>query len=259
MGPALKKEIKDEYDQIIQNCILFLSGKNKEIIERLTNEMFDYSSKKEFEKASIIRDKIKHLEQLQDQRRVNLSTNINHYFIGIASNETFHYIMCQQYGQKQFISQKGHYSNSTESFDNFFELTIVELLNKISTKAIIVIDEALSESITRLIELHPKESSITLLQPKKGDLRELLNLANLNAQKSLIGLSNTQLKLSLPTPIETLKKDLNLPHLPNIIFGCDVSHYYGTNIVSSVVVFIDGVPAKNIIVTLKLGRLLEKE
>ena len=79
-------------------------------------------------------------------------------------------------------------------------------------------------------------------------------MANLNAQKSLIGLSKNEVKKSLESPL-ILLKDLKLTQKPHTIFGCDISHYYGTNIVSSVVVFVNGEPEKNIIGILILKQL----
>ena len=80
--------------------------------------------------------------------------------------------------------------------------------------------------------------------PQKGRFFELLTMAKLNAQKSLIGRSKHAIAPSSVSVLDRLKTDLGLDERPRIIFGCDISHYYGTNIVSSVVVFIDGKPEK---------------
>ena len=60
----------------------------------------------------------------------------------------------------------------------------------------------------------------------------------------MIGISKQALQAKTTSPLKLIKKDLGLRNEPKIIFGCDISHYYGTQIVSSVVVFIDGQPAK---------------
>ena len=84
-------------------------------------------------------------------------------------------------------------------------------------------------------------------------------MAKLNAQKSLIGRSKHAIAPSSVSVLDRLKTDLGLDERPRIIFGCDISHYYGTNIVSSVVVFIDGKPERNGTAILTLHRLrLEK-
>lgn len=55
---------KEEYRVNIDNIINFLNGKNKNLVEQLTNKMHEYSDNKEYEKAAELRDRITDLNYL---------------------------------------------------------------------------------------------------------------------------------------------------------------------------------------------------
>ena len=206
--------------------------------------MKSLSEKKEFEKAALVRDRIKRLALVQSQQLVELDTNQHYFFIGFSSNEHYHYGVCQHYANKRFISQHGKYSPLSTFHPEFVTEFITSVIQDAPKKLTLIIakDNDIDAEWFNQFSAH----KITVLTPSKGRYFELLTLAELNAQKSLIGVSKNALNKQLESPIRLLKKDLKLQDMPGIIFGCDISHYYGTNIVSSVVVFIDGKPEKSL-------------
>lgn len=244
IGPCIYKHITDEYQQIVRYCIHFLSGKDDSVIRSLNTEMACLSSNKQFEKAAIIRDKIQQLQKLQQQRKLELDTNHDHYFISYSSNDTYHYFIAQNFRNKQFISQYGTYLDRSISFDEFLEQALIHILCHLPhKKSIIICDQSLQAPITKIKDC----LNLNLLYihtPTKGIKHAVLTLVKMNAKKSLIGLSNADMKKQEPDPLLLLKKELHLMRVPSIIFGCDISHFYGTKIVGSVVVFIDGKPSK---------------
>lgn len=244
IGPCIYKETKDEYDQLIQQCIQFLEGKSSRLIENLKLDMKQLSDAQDYERAAKLRDRIQQLEQIQAQQQIELDTNQHHFFIGFSSNQHFHYGVCQHYAHKRFISQTGKYTPIENNLETFIMHFIDSLLNKAPKKITLILSSDIAVDIDAINTTYP--INITVQQPTKGRYFELLCLAELNAQKSLIGISKTSLVNQLESPLDLLKKDLSLSKRPNIIFGCDISHYYGTNIVSSVVVFIDGKPANHL-------------
>ncbi len=242
IGPCIYKNITTEYHSLIQQCIDFLKGNSANVIDKLAQEMLTLSSEKNYEKAAVVRDKIQRLESIQAQQHVELETNHHYFVIGFSTNEHFHYVACQHFSKKIFISQNGHYAPTSTTFETFFRLFFEPLIITAPTSSTFILSDPILEMARPFISTLKKK--ISLISPKKGRHFELLTLAQLNAQKSLIGLSKQVIKQSSIPPLELLKNDLGLPKIPIIIFGCDISHYYGKDIVSSVVVFIDGKPHK---------------
>tara|TARA_Y100001935_G_C17310362_1_gene515529 strand:+ start:3961 stop:5571 length:1611 start_codon:yes stop_codon:yes gene_type:complete len=242
IGPCIYKHLHDEYNHLIQQCIEFLEGKSQSILTALKDQMKIESANQAYEKAATYRDKIKTLESIQQQRQLEFETNQHYFVIGCSNNEHFHYLICQHFSKKLLISQHGHYAPIDTSFDVFIHCFFEELIASIPKVSNLIIDASMAEILSTALKNTPKK--ISVITPQKGKYLELLTIANLNAQKSLIGISKASIQSHVTSPLELLKKDLGLSNEPRIIFGCDISHYYGTQIVSSVVVFIDGKPAK---------------
>ena len=73
-APCVKKIEEKKYLELSNKTILFLKGKNKKIQSILNSEMKNYSSKKLYEKAAILRDRIKALNQIQEKQSINISS-----------------------------------------------------------------------------------------------------------------------------------------------------------------------------------------
>ena len=242
IGPCIYKNIQDEYQQLINQCIQFLEGKSRTVLDALTEQMTLAASTQQYEKAAVLRDKIQSLTSIQNQQQLEFDTNQHYFVIGFSTNEHFHYVVCQHFSKKLFISQHGHYAPTSTDFNDFKALFFEDLMASSPKSCNVIIDEKLESALTNSAKGTGK--NITVITPQKGRYFELLTLAQLNAQKSLIGISKQALQAKTTSPLKLIKKDLGLRNEPKIIFGCDISHYYGTQIVSSVVVFIDGQPAK---------------
>ncbi|MAZ40890.1 hypothetical protein CL654_02135 [bacterium] len=65
-GVCMGEISKKEYSELVKNISLFFTGKKKEVLKNLKQEMKGYVSKKEFEKAAIIRNRIFSLEHIHD-------------------------------------------------------------------------------------------------------------------------------------------------------------------------------------------------
>ena len=97
IGPCIYKDVKPQYDHYIQQCLLFLDGKRRDILDALTEEMTALSNEQNYEKAAIVRNKRQLLTALQEQHHVDLDTNNDHFVIGCSTNERFHYVVCQHF------------------------------------------------------------------------------------------------------------------------------------------------------------------
>jgi excinuclease ABC subunit C len=67
LAPDLSREdVRQEYKKSINNLILFFQGKKQKLVKTLESEMKRLAKKKEFEKAVLVRNKIKALAHIQD-------------------------------------------------------------------------------------------------------------------------------------------------------------------------------------------------
>jgi excinuclease ABC subunit C len=244
IGPCIYKHIADTYNDHIQQCILFLKGKNDTVLKKLESDMATAAAAQRYESAATLRDHIQHLRNIQDQYSAPLESAAHYFFIAHTHNEHFHYMVIRHYHRHQFKSQHGQYAPATIDPKLFVSECLSQWMAQ-RPKAVchIIPDPDLLPSLDHLPTL---PDTVRLHTPERGQLHELQQLVLLNAKKALLTLSKSALKQLQPPPLLQLQKDIPLPHVPHIIMGCDISHFYGTDIVSSVVVFIDGKPAKHL-------------
>ena len=172
------------------------------------------SAQKEYEKAALIRDRIKRLDSIQEQQNVELDTNQHYFFIGFSSNEHYHYGVCQHFAYKRFISQHGKYAALSTNILEFIRQFVVSIIKDSPKKIHLILSKDYELENDWLAEFEDKE--IVVQTPSKGRYYELLTLVELNAQKSLIGISKNAVTRLLD--LLFLLKDLKMNTQPKM-FG----------------------------------------
>ncbi len=77
-APCVGLISEEEYKKMVDDLTLFLSGKNKELIESLAEEMQRLASELRFEEAANIRDQIRALEKVFKQPRIYLDHPVDY-------------------------------------------------------------------------------------------------------------------------------------------------------------------------------------
>ncbi len=256
-APCQNKISSEEYKKIIKNVELFLSGKRKELIKKLKEEMQKASKACDFEKALLLRNSIQDIEKtMEKQNIVFKTTGANHDYIGIATSSNYISISILQVRQGRLINKKDFsfsqiLSDNTD-FDEIIESTLREyyiLLNDEELPSKIIILETFKN-----VELYKKwlslrlKNEVKIVKASSKTDKEMLALAQKNAQYNL-----EQTKLKELSKIQNdynevgsyLQEKLKLNKFPHIIECYDISHIQGTNTVASGVYFENGEPKKS--------------
>ncbi|MBA95216.1 MAG: hypothetical protein CMP21_05645 [Rickettsiales bacterium] len=247
IGPCIYKDIKPNYDTLIKQLDLLLTGRNKKLISLLKKEMIRLSHNQDYEQAAIIRDRLSLIEKLTQSQRVALDDSYSFSLWGIVESKTHYYIMVQELIDGKLISQHGFYEEKIQlSLEMFIEKTFLEYANDyVSTLNPIICTSPIASVLSPIVRLINQPSPIV---PTRGIKKELLNNLVQNAQHSLHNL-NLSYKPSSRHCIDTLmslKQCLHLQHTPHLIFGFDISHLQGSTIVASSVAFKDALPYKKL-------------
>jgi len=75
IGPCTGNISKEEYNKMIEEILLFLSGKEEKLIKYLKEKMNEAAINLNFEEAASFRDKIKSLEDMIEKQKVVSTTN----------------------------------------------------------------------------------------------------------------------------------------------------------------------------------------
>ena len=239
---------KSKYNENINHVIDILSGKNKNMfMKTLEDEMIKYSNNLEYEKALIIRDKIKSINHIFEKQRIFLGNNESEDYINIykdsehACIQVFFLREGKIIGRDHFIFENIYDDNEEELVAQFikeFYLGTAQIPNHIYT-----IKFSDMENIEQWIRLQTN-TKVIFKTPIKGDEKQLLDLVGLNARIMFKRFRSRQ-KVEVDDTEETLftlGNILNIDSPLDRIESYDISNINGTDSVGSMVVFEKGLP-----------------
>ena len=246
LAPCTGRCTKGEYRAEVDAVIDFLKGDLETAKSRLNEKMLKYAEMEMFEKAIEIRDNILAIDNIADKNIAGLNKNTDIDVFGFAENGYTAVVSVASIRGNKMIGFNNYsvIDASNESMDilcNF--ITQYYMLNKVVPKNIVVkgMDVAFNEWINNFAG-----RKINVLQGGSGIYLRLLKMANDNASDYLSKSIEKDKMYELKTmgAMKTLQKVMKLNSLPRRIEGYDISNLGGTNTVASMVVFINGVPAK---------------
>lgn len=238
VAPCKNNVSKEEYMKMINEISNILNGNIQKLLTSLTNEMNEYSENLEFEKASIIRDKIVDINSLlQKQKAVNFSENdidvIGIYKKDKACVQIFFVRNHKLIGRENyFFDDLADMADSeiVASFIKQYYNTCLDIPAKIMIRYDIQ-DKAIIDFL-----IAKKGGKVEIRSPKKGEKLRFVEMAEKNAK---ISLENKYLYGS-ESIIEQLSSELVLNSIPKRIESFDISNISGTNIVGGMVVIENG-------------------
>ncbi|MSR88485.1 MAG: excinuclease ABC subunit UvrC [Candidatus Margulisbacteria bacterium] len=250
LGPCIYKDIKPDYDRVIQELSLFLRGQNKTLLIQLRKEMQQHAKAQDYEKAAKLRDRIQKIEALVANRMVMPEETANIQLWVSYHAAPYTYVMVQTIVAGTLLFQRGLYEIDLLEEDRakFLQDAFLEGVDSLGELP----DEILcDESMFQTIQDVQAQTGNLLKQklhlPQRGDKKQLLELAQKNAKIAIerLKLEKKPDKLSMPGLLKKMQSCFELKNLPTEIVGVDISHLQGTDIVASAVYFKDGKPDKS--------------
>ena len=250
LAPCQGKVTPEEYQNLIRQVELFLSGKQTELLKQIQEQMQKYAETEQFEKAAKMRDSYLDLQKtLERQKVVYENTKLNEDIIAVLYEDGILSIVIMMIREGRLIDKKDFFYfvdniDKTEYFETFFRDYYSGL--KLAFPDRIILEEIGDKELYQdwLKVLSGKKVSINFA---RGKYKELYELALKNAANLL---DNARLKKMAEIRDDFnevgsyLAEKLRLTNFPNRIECYDISHIQGTNTVASMVVFQNGLPKK---------------
>ena len=257
MAPCQRMISSDEYKKILKNVELFLTGKQKELVDALKKEMEKYAAKEDFEKAARYRDSWLDVQKTMEHQKVVFeNTNINQDIISVYYEGNLFVVSLLQIRQGRLIDKKDFQFSNLNLSSEYEVLTtfLKEYYTMASESEIpntIVLPKVLEQQD---IELYTKwlaaqaQKKVKITDSATKRNIELLNLAQKNAKFYF-----EKVKLEKLTEIQRdynevgsyIQEKLGLSKFPYVVECFDISHIQGTNTVASMVTFENGLPKKS--------------
>lgn len=252
-APCQKKISPEEYKKLLSNVELFLSGNRLLLVEELKKEMQYYSDNCEFEKAAKYRDAYFDVKKtIEKQKVVYENTNVNRDVIAITDTAGICAVSLLQIRDGR-LTDKKDFELTTDGFNAEADVSYAFLgeyysrTNDIPKEIIIPTENSDLKSVeTWLTDI--KGSKVKIITKVTDSIVDIVELAKKNSD-----FYHEKLKLS---KMKQLSEDFNkvgayiceklkLQRFPHRVECYDISHIQGTNTVASMVVFINGLPAKS--------------
>ena len=226
-----------EYTQLLEQTREFLAGRSDAIQDQLKAAMADASARLEFEMAAGIRDRLKALAHITSRQGINVSSVDDADVIALAQDggqacvQVFFYRGGRNYGNRAYYPSHVHDAEAPELLDAFLGQFYAE---RTPPRLILLSHQPASQDLLAEALAVRAGRKVRLLRPARGEKRQLVEQAQLNARHALarkLAESSAQARL-----LAQLADRLGLPERPSRIEVYDNSHIMGTDALGAMIV-----------------------
>ncbi|MBM7644755.1 excinuclease ABC subunit C [Scopulibacillus daqui] len=241
MAPCVNDISEETYKEMTDHITRFLNGGHQDVKRDLEEKMAKAAEQLNFEHAKELRDQIRHIETIMEKQNVLFDDLNDRDVFGYAIDKGW---MCVQV----FFIRQGKLIERDVSIFPFYQEPEEDLLtyigqfylhhNHLKPKEILIPLSINSKLVNQMLE-------IPVHQPKRGKKKQLVEMAEKNAQialKEKFALIERDESRTMRA-VENLGKHLNI-NTPRRIETFDNSNIQGVHPVSAMVVFEDGKPNK---------------
>lgn len=249
LGPCQGDVNKEEYRNLMKAICSFLNGKQEEMLKRLEQQMHQASENMDFERAAGIRNKINSLKHIAEKQKVLSTAMEDQDVIAFAKSNNDSCIQIFFIRGGKLIGREHFIIEGTDEVQGG-ELLTSFLKQFYSTAAYIPGEIILQEDIDEMniIEQWLKDkrgAGVHIKVPRKGEKQKLVEMVEQNAFATLKQFKDkiTGEYATAKEGLEELKKVLGLDFLPERIEAYDISNTGTSEMVASMAVFENGMPA----------------
>ncbi len=236
-APCVGRIDKPEYGAIVEEVRAFLGGRNREVQQSLSQRMEQASGTMEFERAAVLRDRIKALAHIQSHQSISLASIDEadifaaHAQGGQVCVQVFFLRAGQNLGNRAYFPS--HARELDESvvlaafIGQFYEARTAPKLVLVSHE---LAEAELLQSALALSAGHKVE----IRHPKRGDQKDVVDQAVTNAREALarrLAERGTQRQL-----LEGVARVFGLDAAPERIEVYDNSHIQGSAAIGAMIV-----------------------
>lgn len=249
-GPCQQLVSVEDYRKTVDQVAGFLEGRHKELLRELKAQMASASEALDFEKAAKARDAIAAITRLLEGQKVVATKESDQDVVAIAMDELTAAIQVFAVRQGQVTGRRGFLlpraeSEAPEVLGSFlcqYYAAIDQL-----PREVIVSDPLADQEVVAAWLTERVGAKVAITLPQRGDKAKLLEMVAHNARQALEQDRQRRwaaMERGPQAALQQLAEALGLGAVPRRIEGYDIAHVQGSDTVASMVVFVDGMPAK---------------
>jgi excinuclease ABC subunit C len=236
-APCVGRIGKEAYGKLVEEARQFLLGRSQEVQARLQRQMQEASERLEFERAAMLRDRLKAMAHIHARQGINTEAVDDadvvaaHMEGGQACVQVFFYRSGRNYGNRAYYPAHAKEAGTGEILAAFMAQFYAER----APARLILLAEPVPEQelLAEALSLRAGRK-VQLAVPQRGDKRQLVEIALTNARQALARrLADTASQEAL---LEQLAERFDLPEAPSRIEVYDNSHIQGAHAIGAFIV-----------------------
>lgn len=249
VGPCTGRVDPQDYMEMIREIIMFLSGREDELIKKMEMEMKKAAQNLNYEKAALYRDQLIALENIVEKQKIVSSHDIDQDIIAAAKDsgescvQVFHIRAGKVVQRHQYFLS---INNEDVAIGHILSSFVKQFYNNMTfiPKEILVEEDLEDNELIQSWLSDKRGNKVTIRKPKIGEKKQLMDMVKKNAtlmmeERREIKIRKKEQKARI---MNELQEKLNLEEMPYRIEAFDISNIQGVESVGSMVVFEDGKP-----------------
>ncbi|WP_347490172.1 excinuclease ABC subunit UvrC [Desulfoscipio sp. XC116] len=250
LGPCCGLVTPEEYRRVVDGVLLFMEGKQEDLVRELRRRMEAAAGSLDFERAAELRDQLQAVEKVMERQKIVVADPNDRDVLAMARGQDEACVMVFFVRGGKLIGREHFMVDGTSDMGRDEILT--GFIKQYYLQAEFIPREVLAEEIlsdeVEVLErwlTEKRGGRVYLTRPRRGDKKRLVDLAGRNALLVLQEVESGRAvrKDDLQKALEQLAEALALKTPPLRMECYDISNTQGAESVASMVVFEGGKPA----------------
>ena len=250
VAPCTGLASKEDYAKVINQVTLFMEGDTEAVTADLRTNMEKASEELEFERAAVLRDRMRSVQKVADEQQIKVDANpiSDMDVIAFTQSESDTWVEVFFIRHNKLIGRDHFFMDGAQDespglvmgqFIKQFYQSASAIPPRILLQHHLEEEELIGEWLREL-----RGGPVRLVLPRRGQHKKLIDMVEENARQGLKHhrvrwLDNTDV---IHQAMAELQEELTLPTDLRRMECYDISHIQGTNTVASMAVFEDGKP-----------------
>ena len=247
MGVCAGRISAEDYADTISEALRFISEGSQRTIERLTEKMLAASEEMDFERAALLRDRIRVIRHRMERQNVVFTKADNHDAIALAQTANECCVSVLKIREQKLVDKQDHLIGMTSNLAAARREFIISYYNSGQEipKQVSIDGECDDRELLERFLSEKSGRKTAILIPERGERLKLVEMARQNAAQTLAQLGAGGHLGKQLAALDELARLLSLPAPPQYIELYDISNMSAQTIVGGMVVFEDGKPLKS--------------
>ena len=250
VAPCTGLASKEDYAKVINQVTLFMEGDTEAVTTDLRTNMEKASEELEFERAAVLRDRMRSVQKVADEQQIKVDANpiSDMDVIAFTQSDSDTWVEVFFIRHNKLVGRDHFFMDGAQ--DELPGLVMGQFIKQFYQSASAIPPRILLQNPLEEEELigdwlrDLRGGAVRLVLPQRGQHKKLIDMVAENARQGLEHhrvrwLDNTDV---IHGAMAELQEELSLPTDLRRMECYDISHIQGTNTVASMAVFEDGKP-----------------